>query len=54
VGLAPVSALLAGSLLAVSVSGVLVGAGCLIILVAVIAALSPTVWRLSGTGKRVG
>ncbi len=52
VGMAPVSNLIAGSLLALDVGWVMVGAGCLIVLVAVIAALSPTVWRLSETGER--
>jgi MFS family permease len=52
VGMAPLSNLIAGSLLALDVGWVMIGAGCLIVLVAVIAALSPSVWRLSETGAR--
>jgi MFS family permease len=46
VGLAPLSNVAAGVLIRLSVSLVLLSAGLLIILVAVIAALSPSVWRL--------
>lgn len=50
VGQAPLSNLAAGALIRLSVSVVLIGAGGLIILVAVIAALSSSVWRLGVEG----
>ncbi len=52
VGMAPLSNLVAGVLIAVNVTALMVGAGCLIVLVAVVAALSPSVWRISETGRR--
>jgi MFS family permease len=51
VGMAPISNLIAGALLQVSVSLVMIAAGGLILLVGLIAALSPSVWRLSEAGR---
>jgi predicted membrane channel-forming protein YqfA (hemolysin III family) len=51
-GMAPVSNLIAGALIGLSVSAVMIGAGSLIVLVAAIAAFSPSVWRLSENGAR--
>lgn len=45
-GLSPVSSTVAGALIQVSVTGVLIGAGVLMILVVGMGALSPSVWRL--------
>ncbi len=47
IGQAPLSNLIAGGLMHFSVSVVLIAAGILIVLVAAIAALSPSVWRIS-------
>jgi hypothetical protein len=46
VGMAPLSNVAAGAVIQVSAPLVMIGAGSLIVLVAVIAALSPSVWRL--------
>lgn len=46
VGLAPVSSIVAGALIQVSATAVLIGAGALAVLVVVVGALSPSVWRL--------
>jgi MFS family permease len=50
VGMAPLSNLIAGSLIQVNATAVMIGAGSLIVLVAVVAAFSPAVWRLSDDG----
>ena len=52
VGQAPVSNLIAGGLIGLSVSLVMMAAGGLIVLVGAIAALSPSVWQLSEAGVR--
>jgi MFS family permease len=54
VGMAPVSNVIAGALVGLNAPWVMIGAGCLIVLVAVIAAFSPAVWLLSENGVRVG
>jgi MFS family permease len=54
VGMAPLSNLIAGALLQVSASLVMIAAGGLILLVGLIAALSPSVWRLDEVGRRPG
>ncbi len=46
-GQAPLSSVIAGALMGFGVSAVMIGAGALIVLVAVIAACSPSVWQLS-------
>lgn len=46
VGLVPVSSTIAGALIQVSATAVLVGAGALMVLVVAIGSLSPSVWRL--------
>jgi MFS family permease len=51
VGMAPISNLIAGALVEVNASWFMIGAGALVILVAVIAAFSPSVWRLSEMGQ---
>jgi hypothetical protein len=53
VGQAPISNVIAGALLGLSAPLVMMGAGGLIVLVAVVAAFSPSVWRLGdGHGHR--
>ena len=52
VGMAPVSNLIAGALIGVSATWVMIGAGAMIVLVAVVAATRPAVWRLSEAGVR--
>jgi Major Facilitator Superfamily len=52
VGLAPISNVIAGALIGISASLTMIGAGGLIVLVAVIAAFSPSVWRLSESGQK--
>jgi len=54
VGQAPLSNLIAGALLELSVAIVMTAAGGVIVLVAAIAALSPSVWRLSEAGAPSG
>ena len=46
VGLSPVSSTVAGALIQVSATAVLMGAGALMVLVVLIGSLSPSVWRL--------
>jgi hypothetical protein len=50
VGQAPISNVIAGVLIGVSAVPVMLGAGGLIVLVAIIATFSPSVWRLSESG----
>ncbi len=56
VGLAPVSSTVAGALIQVSATAVLIGAGVLMALVVTVGSLSPSVWRLgddtAGEGRR--
>jgi hypothetical protein len=47
VGMAPISNLIAGAVVGEEATWLMIGAGCLIVLVAIIAAFSPSVWRLS-------
>jgi hypothetical protein len=47
VGMAPISNLAAGALVGLNAPLVMIGAGGIIVLVAIIAALSPAVWQLS-------
>ena len=54
VGQAPVSNVIAGALVGLSAPWVMFGAGCLVVLVAVIAALSPAVWLLGENDLRQG
>jgi hypothetical protein len=49
-GQAPLSSLVAGALMGFGVSAVMIGAGCFIVVVALIASVSPAVWQLSGAG----
>jgi predicted MFS family arabinose efflux permease len=50
VGQAPVSNVIAGALIGLSASWVMIGAGVLIVLVVIVAASSGTVWRLDEVG----
>lgn len=52
VGMAPISNLIAGSLIGTQATWFMVGAGCLIVLVATVAAFSSSVWRLSEGGVK--
>lgn len=52
VGQAPLSNLIAGALIGLSATWVMIGAGALIVLVAVVAATRPAVWQLSEAGVR--
>jgi MFS family permease len=52
VGMAPVSNVIAGALVGLNAPWVMIGAGCLIVLVAIIAAFSPAVWLLGEHGVR--
>ena len=52
VGQAPISNVVAGALIGLSAPWVMFGAGCLIVLVAIIASFSPAVWLLSEHGVR--
>ncbi len=52
VGLAPVSSTLAGALIQVSATGVMIGAGVLIVVVVTVGSLSPSVWRLGDDTER--
>ncbi len=47
VGMAPISNLIAGALIGMQATWLMIGAGCLIVLVAIVAAFSPSVWRLN-------
>jgi hypothetical protein len=49
-GQAPLSSVIAGALMGFGVAIVMVAAGCLIVLVASVAALSPSVWQLGRAG----
>jgi hypothetical protein len=53
IGQAPLSNLVAGLLMKFSVSVVMIAAGSLIVLVAVTASFSPSVWRFSEHGARL-
>ena len=52
VGQAPLSNLVAGALIGLHPSLVMIGAGSLIVLVVTVAAFSPSVWRLDEAGER--
>ena len=54
VGLAPVSSTVAGALIQVSATGVLIGAGVLMVLVVAVGSLSPSVWRLGNEDEHEG
>jgi hypothetical protein len=53
-GLSPVSSTVAGALIQVSATGVLIGAGVLMAMVVAIGALSPSVWRLGDESEKDG
>jgi MFS family permease len=54
VGMAPVSNLVAGALVGLNAPLVMIGAGGIIVLVAIVSAFSPSVWQLSERGARPG
>jgi hypothetical protein len=54
VGLTPVSSTIAGALIQVSATAVLIGAGVLMVLVVAVGSLSPSVWRLGDETEHEG
>jgi hypothetical protein len=54
VGLSPVSSTVAGALIQVSATAVLIGAGVLMVLVVLVGSLSPSVWRLGSEEAATG